>query len=230
MNTHYIAIIGDLVGSRELSPAARARVQSALSDALQRCDALGGDDVVAQFVITTGDEFQGLVRTGTWLPEAMALIEGAVSPVAVRYGVGRGVLYTPLQPQAVGMDGPVWHQARAGIERAKSDDLPGGVFVGFGDDADAMMTGLAAMLRVQRDRWSDRQREIVTAARSDRTQADIGASLEPPISQAAVSKTLRAADWNAYAQGEAALGQMLRCWGPDGHGVPAVQPDQQSTA
>lgn len=230
MTVSYIAIIGDLIGSRELSPESRARVQSSLVDALKRCDALGGDDVAARFVITTGDEFQGLVKTGTWLPEAMALVEDAVAPVGVRFGIGRGVLYTPLKPEAVGMDGPVWHRARAGIERAKSEDLPGGVFAGFGTDADAMMTGLAAMLRVQRDRWSSRQREVIAAARSDRTQADIGASLSPPVSQAAVSKTLRAAEWNAYGHGEEALGRMLRCWGPNGPGAPPVAADEGGSA
>ena len=54
----YVAIIGDIIGSRQLPD--RAQIQLRLEKFLSHINVRFSKFVVAKFVITIGDEFQGL--------------------------------------------------------------------------------------------------------------------------------------------------------------------------
>jgi hypothetical protein len=131
----YVALIGDMVGSRSFAPADREEIQGRLRAVMA---AANGDeryqaDVEAGFVITTGDEFQGLLRDGADALRFARFVQDFMGEEArFRFGVGRGTLATREIPEkALGIDGPCFHNARDAIVRAKRDDAACSV-AGFG--------------------------------------------------------------------------------------------------
>ncbi|MGB4438298.1 MAG: SatD family protein, partial [Sedimentibacter sp.] len=56
----YIAIIGDIVNSKKIDN--RNDVQIKLKSLLKRIDEKYTDDIASDFMITLGDEFQGLLK------------------------------------------------------------------------------------------------------------------------------------------------------------------------
>ena len=63
MGEVYFALIGDIIGSRSIE--SRAEIQRRLGDKLREINEREGDkNLAAGFVITLGDEFQGLIRAG----------------------------------------------------------------------------------------------------------------------------------------------------------------------
>lgn len=113
----YWAVIGDIVHSRALKDRAawQRRLEAVLSEADQRF----GAGLAAGWTLTLGDEFQALYRAPDAIPPAIEWLLGALDPVRLRFGVGRGTLATELKPRAVGMDGPVFHAARKALDHAK---------------------------------------------------------------------------------------------------------------
>ena len=55
----YLGIIGDLIGSRELTP--RDKAQQALQAALEQANRKHQASLASRFTVTLGDEFQGLL-------------------------------------------------------------------------------------------------------------------------------------------------------------------------
>ena len=58
----YYALIGDMVASKKLSPEERWQAQERLASALKIINGEFADTIAADFLITLGDEFQGLMK------------------------------------------------------------------------------------------------------------------------------------------------------------------------
>jgi hypothetical protein len=194
-----IAVIGDMVHSRELSPMDRASAQRDFSQLISLLNRRYRRYIAARFVITLGDEFQGLLSNPEIIPDLVWLIETEYHQRDLRLGFGMGTLHTPLRPVALNIDGPVLHNARAAITYARSRRLLGGVFEGFGA-YDPILTGFAQILRHARHRMTARQRTVVNLMRAGRTQLKAGKELR--ISKQAVSGHSIAAGWEAYRHAE----------------------------
>lgn len=116
----YLAVIGDVVGSKDL--ARRAEVQRKLAAVLKRLSERKPRPA-SPYTITLGDEFQAVHRTADTLFLDIFTIWAEMHPVAIRFGIGVGELTTPLNSrQALGMDGPAFHRARAAISELKRTD------------------------------------------------------------------------------------------------------------
>lgn len=200
------AFIGDIAGSRELSGSERAAVQERLGDLLEGINRDLADAVLADFTITVGDEFQGLLARPSALVEVTWRLRVEFPELRFWTGVGLGGLDTGLEERAVGMDGPAFHRARDALEIAHGEGLHGGVFSGFGDD-DRILGGLARLLAWQRRGFTGAQLEAVRHVRRGTTQT--AAADEIGVSRQAVSKRLAAAGWTAYRDGEESLRRLL---------------------
>lgn len=200
------AFIGDLSGSRDLAPERRQQVQEQLSGLVEGLNSDFDEALLSLFTITLGDEFQGLLSDPAVIPEVLWRLRRDLSSVEIWTGVGFGALDTALKDQAIGMDGPVFHRAREGLDRAREQGIHGGVFVGFGDD-DAVLTGLARLLDHQRSSFSPAQLEAMEGVRSGHNQSGIAA--EVGVTPQAISKRLRTAGWDVYRMGEEALRLLL---------------------
>src|SRR5437879_12376398 len=114
-----LSLIGDMVGSRELLPSRRQKIQERFREFIQYLNKKYAKDILAKFVITLGDEFQGLLLSATPVPDLMWDIDQRFSDRDLRVGVGFGVLTTPIQEEAINVDGPALYNARAAIERSE---------------------------------------------------------------------------------------------------------------
>jgi hypothetical protein len=192
----YIAVIGDVVGSRRAPD--RAGLQDRLGAGLRDVNAGFESQVAAAFVLTVGDEFQGLLGSTMQLDKVLATLRAHAFPAELRLGLGMGELDTALRAQALGMDGPCFHRAREAVERAAARKTP--IEVEAGDPSSAMEI-YAVLSGHQRSRWTRRQREVVDLSMSGMEGQEIAAYLS--VSPSAVSQHLTAAGAAAFRRATA---------------------------
>ncbi len=203
-----VAIIADIVHSRAITGAKRRSLQVRLNSLLERINTEYVDGILAKFLITLGDEFQGLLCRPEHIPDIVWEVERELGEIDVRFGIGLGTLDTDLQEYAIGMDGSAWHNARTAIQQAKSDNLNGGVFRGFGESNDTILNGLARLLRHLREKLRDRQWRILDQYRLDPVQAKIARDID--IDRQTVHRNIKSTGAAAYLEGERALRLVLQ--------------------
>lgn len=206
--TLYVALIGDLVASRQLQPRDRRGTQHGLVALMRELDGIAGDDLASRFAIASGDEFQGLLRSGDALPDLLWRVRTGVGSTAIRIGIGSGGIHTDLQPEALGMDGPAFHRAREAILRSKNESRGAPMFAGFGEDLDRVLCGIAIGQHRLRSAWTERQDDVCQRLRDGRSQAEIASKLR--ISPQAVNAHVLAAGWSVHQALDAALRSALR--------------------
>ncbi len=183
---NYLAVIGDVIGSRQAPD--RGGLQQRLQGGLRDVNAAFAGLVAAEFVLTVGDEFQGLLQGALELDKLLATLRTHAFPAELRVGLGIGGLDTELRQQALGMDGPCFHRARQAIERAEDRHTP--VETESGQPGAAFEI-YALMSGYMRRRWTQRQRQVVDLVRSGLEGREVAAHLS--ITPSAVSQHLRAA-------------------------------------
>lgn len=193
-----IVVIADIVSSRELTHRRRSQVR------LQKLvDALNEDfhDVIAvPFGITLGDEFEGVLRDAAVIPDVIWRIETFYRDAPIRLGFGYGTVSTALSESPREMDGKAFHHARAAIQRARKQDLLGGVFEGFGADLDRVLNGFARLLHHHRNRLKPGQRKILTLRREGYAQVAIASRWR--VTESAISQGVKGAGWQAFSEAE----------------------------
>lgn len=118
----YYAIIGDLVASRSYEN--RFHVQEKLKDVLNEINREYPNEIRADFLITLGDEFQGLLTQPLHLFPIIDKIRFSMYPVRIRIGIGIGDINTQInRSQAIGADGPAYYHARKMIEEIRKDEI-----------------------------------------------------------------------------------------------------------
>lgn len=116
----YLVIIGDIEDSQSVESQDREVLQEQLSETLEELSNAYEDQIVSPYTITLGDEFQAVFNSGDAVFVQMIKIMAALHPVGVRFSLAVGRIDTPINSeQAIGMDGPAFHQARGGIELLK---------------------------------------------------------------------------------------------------------------
>ena len=110
----YFAIIGDVISSRKIND--RKQFQKDLSGILDEINKSYSEDIASKFVITLGDEFQGLLKKADYLLEITDKIKFKLDPIEVRFGIGVGGIETKIIREAsIGADGPAYWCARKAI-------------------------------------------------------------------------------------------------------------------
>ncbi len=128
-----LVLIGDIEDSQSVQNGDREALQEILSDELQALNEEYGEGIVSPYTITLGDEFQVVFDRADAVFVQMLKIMSAIHPIGIRFSLAVGNIDTPINTeQAIGMDGPAFHQARRGIEMLKDS---GYIFnVGFEDE------------------------------------------------------------------------------------------------
>lgn len=195
-----MALIADMVKSRDVPRSLRPEVQLSFSEFVSSLNHKYKNALVARFVVTLGDEFQGLLSDALVLPDLLWDMHYKFDMRQLRVGVGLGTIDTPIGKDAINVDGPALHHARNAIDMAKKEKLLGGVFEGFGATYDPAFNGFARLLQHHRARLKPQQRKVIELLRQSLTQAAIANELG--ITRQAVSLYARAAGWQAYREGE----------------------------
>lgn len=183
-NNNYIAIIGDIVKSKEIEN--RNQVQEKIQEILERINHKYAQAIASKFLITIGDEFQGLLKPTNQLFRIIDEIADSMEPVEIRFGVGNGKITTSLNEYALGIDGPAFYQARSAINKAHKYKRH--IIIFQSEDPDeydfAIHTTLVLLSQI-RLLWTDSQKRVIRLFRNGLTQEQIAAELN--ISQSAVS-------------------------------------------
>ena len=200
----FIAIIGDIRGSRSLTQ--RREIQENLGIILQEINEGFEADIAAKFLITLGDEFQGLLFDGRSLLKIIEKIEMSLYPVTFRFGIGMGRITTDIYPEmALGADGPTFYRARSAIELLKENESKKKAvlsdlsfrFEEKNSTTERLLNTAFTLLYSLEHTWTDRQREIITDQlfHQDGQKAS---ALRLGITQSAVHKALSAGSYYTY--------------------------------
>jgi hypothetical protein len=203
----YFAVIADMVGSRSMARSERRVLQQRFAGLIASFNRDYRKTIASKFVITLGDEFQGLLNSATVIPDLIWRLEQDLPQREFRVGIGLGTLDTPLQKVAINIDGPVLHTARAAIDYAKKEKALGGTFRGFGE-LDDILNGIAGLLRFQRSRWTQPQRNIVNLLRKGMSQTEAAEDLE--IKKQVVSRQVLASGSYPYLAADNAWRMILQ--------------------
>lgn len=115
----YLVLIADIESSKEIKEEQRESLQAKLQEEL---DLLNQTEhaPVSPYTITLGDEFQAVFKdTGALFVHIFRILT-VLYPVRARFSLGVGSIATPVNTdQAIGMDGPAFHEAREGMEVMK---------------------------------------------------------------------------------------------------------------
>lgn len=207
-----VAVIADIVGSRELDD--RAGAQRAIVDAVARVEA-DAPMAAAPLTAVVGDEFQGEFPTiGAATASLLLLRLQLPDGVDCRFGVGVG----DVRPVELGdrtiPEGPAWWAARAAIERVEALQHRAAplartwIEAAEGQDATMLETiAVANAYVLSRDQlvssMSQRTRRLTYGRCLGRSQRDLAA--HEGITQSAVSQALASAGSSAVVEGFLAL-------------------------
>jgi hypothetical protein len=202
----YAAAKFDMIGSRKLHK--RDDVQRHFLLVTDEINSKFSDYLAADFVVTHGDEAQVLLEASDakWVFRIFEYLSVSMGEVDLRCGIGIGTLNTELQERSIGMDGEAWQHAKTAIETAKRKRQIIG-FSGFGQDLQSHLTALANLLCYLQVRWTNEQVETIRLLSQGYAQREIALLLG--ISDAAVSKRLKAAGWQHYDRGRRSLEKLL---------------------
>ncbi|HTL69400.1 MAG TPA: SatD family protein [Lacunisphaera sp.] len=190
---HYLAVIGDVVASRRLTE--RRKFQRRLESALHGLNQRRGRALASPYTVTLGDEFQALYRqAGYGFADAFALL-AELAPERVRFSFATGEIVTPLNPkQAIGMDGPAFHRARAQLDRLKKEQRLLGLQ--DGEKPDLPTTAMLNILSGQVEGWKPTRLRLFAGLLVGRSVAELAA--ETGITTRAVNKNIRAAELDEW--------------------------------
>lgn len=199
----YVAVIGDMVESRDLSD--RASVQDRFLEAVAAFNQREGGLLSAPLRITGGDEMKTILEDPVVVVDLLTRVSEDLYPIPLAWGVGRGPLGTRWSDDVGAMDGPCFHRARRAVEEASAN----GVWArahGFSPLDDDLMSGLLRLMGALRSSWTETQ---VGYIRSVREKSQRETARELGVTEGAVSQSLRSARFHDVAEGEAVLRELL---------------------
>jgi hypothetical protein len=211
MTTLYVAVIGDIVASRALPAADRARLQRHLRAAIPAFNRRWRTSLAARFAVTLGDEWQCLLTSAAPIWEIAQVVRATLEEVEWVIACGRGAIATPLERgmAAPEIDGPCFHHARAALDDAKRRRRLF-AFRGFGA-AEAALNGFASYHAALYWSWTPRQRHT---ARLLRQGGAALAAQKLQVSRSAISHLARRMAWPLVAAGDSMFKTMLGDAGP----------------
>lgn len=215
----YFAIIGDIINSRELS--SRKQVQDKLEATLNQLNQKYKSQIVSQFSITLGDEFQGLLTVEAPVFQMIDEIRQTMAPVDIRFGVGLGDMKTDINPrESLGADGPAYWNARAAIDHVHQKDDYGYTQLAVGLESEMQTRQLNALLAVtefMRKTWTASQFDTFNALLSLNIytekfkQRDVAKELN--MTDNDLSKRLKSSGIKVYFRSKQAILELLRTAG-----------------
>jgi len=114
----YMTIICDLKRSRKLIN--REKIQYRLIDMLKAANILFSHSIVAPFIITIGDEWEGLLRYNSDYSRILQFFHRQLGEIDFYCGIGIGpVSIRNFELTVNQLDGPSFYLAREAIKQAK---------------------------------------------------------------------------------------------------------------
>jgi len=119
----FAVIIADMKASRQLRNRERYEWQLILKSAIVQINERFADSIEAPFMITKGDEFQGVLKDLATTNRVVLHFERLVYPLILRFGVGYGPIQKMGSKIPIEMDGPAFHRANSALLFAKKKNI-----------------------------------------------------------------------------------------------------------
>lgn len=150
----YTVIIADIKGSRKMRAYERYEWQLFLKSAIVQINEDCADAIEAQFMITKGDEFQGVLKNLSDVHRIMIKFERLIFPLILRYGVGFGVIQKMGSNIPIEMDGQAFHRANAALKKAKKKKYT--VYINTDNPGfDLTVNAIYQLIYAIKGRWSE---------------------------------------------------------------------------
>lgn len=215
----YYAIIGDIIQSKEL--ANRMEIQTKLNSILHEINKKYADEIAANFIITLGDEFQGLLNSPENLIDIIDLIKFYLHPIKVRFGIGIGEINTEINREmAIGADGPAYYFAREKIEEIKmqkkskmSSTADVKLKAYSNETAVDLINSNFCLCQFVEDKWTDKQRELIKEMLfAKKSQREVGEKLG--VVQSSIQRRLKSSGYYDYVYcRETIKKSIINIWG-----------------
>lgn len=160
-HVNVVVLIADIIDSREIEH--RSHFQDELVHCLNTINK-EAHTLLSPYTVTLGDEFQAVYASGTEILDHILSIQVNFFPVRFRFSIGFGEIATQINTkQALGMDGPVFHLAREGMNRLKKTKYTViGLFGFTSDSLETINSGLVLSSSVMAD-WKAETLQIFHA-------------------------------------------------------------------
>lgn len=212
----YFAIIGDIINSKSI--ANRAEFQKKLRGSLDRINSDYYSEIAANFVITLGDEFQGLLTSPEFILEILERIKFAIYPVKVRFGIGIGGIDTEISREmAIGADGPAYYHARNMINELKANEKSkmsaiSDIRLKADDKAsilDLINSNLSLCSFIE-SKWTKKQRDLIGEdLLQNQNQSQRKIALKFNLSQSSVQRRFKSAGYYSYLNAQKTVKKIL---------------------
>ena len=200
----HIAIIGDIIKSKKITN--RNEIQKKLKEVLDKINKNYENDISSKFIITLGDEFQGLLSNGINAMSIITEIERNMFPIKIRFGIGIGRISTDVNKEmALGADGPGYYKARDAIKYLKENEnkkqtISADIRLeveGKNQATTLMLNTILTLMTAIKQTWSLRQREIIwDMLEHEDSQIEVAKRLK--IKQPSVQKSFSKGKYYTY--------------------------------
>ena len=154
----YVVVMGDVSGSKKLSSHSRYQTQLFMKSAIVQINEEFAEDIDAPFMISKGDEFQGLVHSLDAGFRIVLALEKLTFPVKLRFGVGIGNIYRMGGSLPIEMDGPAFHRGNTALNLAKKKKLA--YYLNSENPADMLINTSFQLISAIKKRWSERHHRL----------------------------------------------------------------------
>ena len=128
-------------------------------------------DIAADFLITLGDEFQGLMLKSNNIIKIVKHIQRELHPIQIRFGIGIGEISTKINKKAaIGADGPAFYAARNVITmihelekkiKIQAPDIQISLYTEKNIFEIKEINTLLSLIKAIEDSWTEKQRYTV---------------------------------------------------------------------
>lgn len=160
----YFAVIGNIVQSKDITN--HFRIEEKLKEVLDEINEKYATEIALDFVLTTGNEFKGLLSGSLRILEIIDRIRIMMGPVDIRFGIGIGEIDGKIDNRlSVGVDGPAfWNAREAILEIDNADDYGKTKILIMSDENKHITRIMNDNLRLCdyiESRWRETQKEVV---------------------------------------------------------------------
>lgn len=209
----FVALIGDIRESRNLE--SRKDTQDKLKRILNEINQKYSDDITSKFLITLGDEFQGLLSHGKNLVNIVQEIKMRLYPVEIRFGIGIGKITTEINTDmALGADGPAYYYARNAINLLKDNEkknkkVISDIYIEAENKKEVMLINtIFELMKVIEQDWTEKQRVIIwDMIQNQDTQKNI--AIRNGVTQPSVNKMLAKGNYYVYDKAVKSTSEVL---------------------
>lgn len=196
----YGVITADLVRSRRIGN--RARAQDRLFRVNRSLNAAFKNELIAPFMVTLGDEVQGVIKGFSEAGAVVLDIHRFFHPKEVTVGIGLGEITTRVSRKVTEMDGPAFVNSREAVEAAKKDNQEVMVRTGR-EEVDTILNSIYALLGGIKAGWTEKQWQRINLYRQLETVERVGRRLG--VSKQAISGSIRNTLWHRVLSVEAEM-------------------------